>query len=115
MHRWLRPTRTAMLHKLWLLLLVLIASSLLAMATSRRVIPTRWFRTIIAPAVALRRMCARRLTPATAYPEVPAALLKAAYSPADIGKVWRGNAVRVLREARALADPAAVPKVPVKG
>jgi hypothetical protein len=41
-----------MLYKLWLLLLVLIASSLVVMATSRRVIPTRWFRTIIAPAIA---------------------------------------------------------------
>ncbi len=51
----------------------------------------------------------------TAYPKVTAALLKAGYSPADIGKVWGGNALRVLREAQALADPAAVPKVPVTG
>jgi membrane dipeptidase len=49
----------------------------------------------------------------TAYPKVTAALLKAGYSPADIGKVWGGNALRVLREAQALADPAAVPKVPI--
>ncbi|AOH85265.1 peptidase M19 [Sphingomonas panacis] len=47
----------------------------------------------------------------TDYPKVTAALLKAGYTPADIGKVWGGNALRVLREAQALADPAAVPKV----
>jgi membrane dipeptidase len=47
----------------------------------------------------------------TAYPKVTAALLKAGYSPADIGKIWGGNALRVLRDAQALADPAAVPKV----
>jgi membrane dipeptidase len=49
----------------------------------------------------------------TAYPKVTAALLKAGYSPADIGKIWGANALRVVREAQSLADPAAVPKVPV--
>ena len=48
----------------------------------------------------------------TAYPKVTAALLKAGYGPADIGKVWGGNALRVLREAQALGDPSAIPKVP---
>jgi len=49
----------------------------------------------------------------TAYPRVTAALLKAGYSPADIGKIWGGNALRVLRAAQSLADPASLPKVPV--
>lgn len=49
----------------------------------------------------------------TAYPKVTAALLKAGYSPADIGKIWGGNALRVLRAAQSLADPASLPKVPV--
>jgi membrane dipeptidase len=49
----------------------------------------------------------------TAYPKVTAALLKAGYSPADIGKVWGGNALRVLKQAQSLADPVFVPKVPV--
>ncbi|CAN5290806.1 dipeptidase [soil metagenome] len=48
-----------------------------------------------------------------AYPKVTAALLKAGYSPADIGKIWGGNALRVLRAAQSLADPASLPKVPV--
>jgi membrane dipeptidase len=39
----------------------------------------------------------------TAYPKITAALLKAGYSKADIGKVWGGNALRVMREAQALA------------
>ena len=43
------------------------------------------------------------------YPKITAALLKAGYSKDDIGKVWGGNALRVLREAQALADPAYVP------
>lgn len=51
----------------------------------------------------------------TAYPKVTAAMLKAGYSPADIAKVWGGNALRVLRAAQALADPSAVPNVPVTG
>lgn len=49
----------------------------------------------------------------TAYPKVTAALLKAGYSPADIGKVWGGNALRVLKQAQSLADPVFVPAVPV--
>lgn len=48
----------------------------------------------------------------TAYPKVTAALLKAGYSPADIGKVWGGNALRVLRAAQAAGDPSEKPKVP---
>ena len=49
----------------------------------------------------------------TAYPKITAALLKAGYTPADIGKVWGGNALRVLRAAQALADKQAVPAIPV--
>jgi membrane dipeptidase len=49
----------------------------------------------------------------TAYPKVTAALLKAGYSQADIGKVWGGNALRVLKQAQSLADPLFVPKVPI--
>jgi membrane dipeptidase len=49
----------------------------------------------------------------TDYPKITAALLKAGYSSGDIGKIWGGNALRVLREAQALAEPGAVPKVPV--
>jgi membrane dipeptidase len=40
----------------------------------------------------------------TAYPKITAALLKAGYSKADIAKVWSGNALRVMREAQALAE-----------
>jgi membrane dipeptidase len=40
----------------------------------------------------------------TAYPKITAALLKAGYSKDDIGKVWGGNALRVMREAQALAE-----------
>ncbi len=47
----------------------------------------------------------------TAYPKITAALLKAGYSKADIAKVWGGNALRVMHEAQALAEPAA----PVQG
>jgi membrane dipeptidase len=49
----------------------------------------------------------------TDYPKVTAALLKAGYTPAEIGKVWGGNALRVLREVQGLADKDAMPKVPV--
>ena len=40
----------------------------------------------------------------TAYPKITAALLKAGYSKDDIAKVWGGNALRVVREAQALAE-----------
>jgi membrane dipeptidase len=40
----------------------------------------------------------------TAYPKITAALLKAGYSKDDVGKVWGGNALRVMREAQALAE-----------
>jgi len=44
----------------------------------------------------------------TAYPKITAALLRAGYSKADVAKVWGGNALRVMREAQALAEqPAA--------
>ncbi len=39
-----------------------------------------------------------------AFPKVTAALLKAGYSRDDIAKVWGGNALRVLRQAQALAE-----------
>ena len=42
----------------------------------------------------------------TAYPKITAALLRAGYSKEDIAKVWGGNALRVMREAQALAAPA---------
>lgn len=48
-----------------------------------------------------------------AYPKLSAALLQAGYSPADVAKVWGLNALRVLSEAQALADAAAIPAVPV--
>jgi membrane dipeptidase len=40
----------------------------------------------------------------TAYPKITAALLKAGYAKDDIAKVWGGNALRVMREAQALAE-----------
>lgn len=48
----------------------------------------------------------------TAYPKVTAALLAAGYTPSDVGKIWGGNALRVLRAAQAGGDPAQVPKLP---
>jgi membrane dipeptidase len=39
----------------------------------------------------------------TAYPKITAALLRAGYSKEDVAKVWGGNALRVMREAQALA------------
>ena len=42
-----------------------------------------------------------------------AGLLKAGYKPADIGKFWCGNALQVLREAQALAEPGAVAAIHV--
>jgi membrane dipeptidase len=41
----------------------------------------------------------------TDYPKITAALLKAGYSKEDIAKVWGGNALRVLGQAQALAEP----------
>jgi membrane dipeptidase len=40
----------------------------------------------------------------TAYPKITAALLKAGYSKEDAAKIWGGNALRVMREAQALAE-----------
>jgi membrane dipeptidase len=40
----------------------------------------------------------------TAYPKITAALLRAGYSKDDVAKVWGGNALRVMREAQALAE-----------
>lgn len=48
----------------------------------------------------------------TDYPKLSAALLKAGYTPADVAKIWGGNALRVVRAAQAVADPAAIPAVP---
>ncbi len=39
------------------------------------------------------------------YPKITAALLQSGFAPADIGKVWGGNALRVVERAQALADP----------
>lgn len=47
----------------------------------------------------------------TAYPRITTALLKTGYSASDIGKIWGGNALRVLREAQSLAEPGAVPVI----
>jgi membrane dipeptidase len=41
----------------------------------------------------------------TDYPKITAALLKAGYSKEDVAKIWGGNALRVVREVQALADP----------
>ena len=49
----------------------------------------------------------------TDYPKVTAALLTKGYSASDIGKVWGGNALRVLQQAQALSEPAAVVPVPI--
>lgn len=49
----------------------------------------------------------------TDYPRITEAMLKAGYKPADIGKFWSGNALRVLRDAQALAEPGAVAVIPV--
>jgi membrane dipeptidase len=43
----------------------------------------------------------------TDYPKITAALLKAGYSKEDVAKIWGGNALRVVREVQALADPPA--------
>lgn len=40
----------------------------------------------------------------TGYPEITRRLLAAGYSPADINKIWGGNALRVLREAEGVRD-----------
>ncbi len=39
------------------------------------------------------------------YPKITQAMLKAGYSPADIQKVWSGNALRVMAAAQALRQP----------
>ena len=49
----------------------------------------------------------------TAYPKITAALLKAGYSATDVNKFWGGNALRALAAAQAVAEPGAVPVVPV--
>ena len=45
----------------------------------------------------------------TDYPKITAALLKAGYTRDDIAKVWGGNALRVMRQVQALADPVPPP------
>ncbi len=45
----------------------------------------------------------------TGYPKITAALLKAGYSPADCGKIWGGNALRVVRAAQSLEDVSTLP------
>jgi membrane dipeptidase len=42
------------------------------------------------------------LEDAADYPKITEALLKAGYSPADIQKVWSGNALRVMGQAQAM-------------
>ncbi|MPT48007.1 MAG: membrane dipeptidase [Sphingobium sp.] len=49
----------------------------------------------------------------TDYPAITAAMLKAGIKESDIAKIWGGNALRVLREAQALASPADIPVIPV--
>ena len=48
----------------------------------------------------------------TDYPKITAALLAHGFSAADIGKVWGGNALRVVEQAQALASEPA-PVIPV--
>ena len=45
----------------------------------------------------------------TDYPKITAALLKAGYTRDDIAKVWGGNALRVMRQVQARADPVPPP------
>lgn len=45
------------------------------------------------------------LDEASDYPKITAALLAAGYSREDLQKIWSGNALRVLRQAQALAAP----------
>ena len=40
----------------------------------------------------------------TDYPKITAALLARGFSPADIAKIWGGNALRVVEQAQALAE-----------
>ena len=47
------------------------------------------------------------------FPKVTDALLDAGYSAEDIAKFWGGNALRALAAAQAMAEPGAVPTVPV--
>lgn len=44
------------------------------------------------------------------YPEITRRLLAAGYSPADINKIWSGNALRVLKTAEAVRDRLQTPK-----
>lgn len=44
------------------------------------------------------------LNDVTAYPKITERLLKEGYSKADVAKFWGGNALRVLRQAQALAE-----------
>ena len=44
------------------------------------------------------------------YPEITRRLLAAGYSPADINKIWGGNALRVLKTAEAVRDRLQTPK-----
>ena len=48
----------------------------------------------------------------TDYPKITAALLASGYRPTDVAKVWGGNALRVLEQAQALADPSATGAIP---
>lgn len=48
----------------------------------------------------------------TDYPKISAALLARGFAAADVAKVWGGNALRVLEQAQALADPAARVTIP---
>jgi len=43
------------------------------------------------------------------YPKITAALLKAGYGKDEVAKVWGGNALRVMREVQAAADPVPAP------
>lgn len=49
----------------------------------------------------------------TAFPRLTAALLQAGYSRSDVAKVMGGNALRVLRAAQAVAEPGAIPNIPM--
>lgn len=47
------------------------------------------------------------------YPRITAALLKQGFIPEDIAKIWGGNALRVLDEVQAIAEPGSTKPIPV--
>jgi len=50
----------------------------------------------------------------TGYPKITAALLKAGYNRDDLGKIWGGNVLRVLRQAETYKASLASQAAPAK-